>query len=173
MHITMNMTGIRTNVSSVYQLQKQPSPYITVCSSTDLWYSLSHPISLHSSGSAVTYASDSVTGIGPFPILSRSISDSIQDSPNPLPPADALVRARCIFKLATFSLRTRVHAGQRSCLGRGLEGLATDLPFIQEIRIQYYNSVIRLTSHLVLPQIFICFFLGMLMLRLLVLLTMV
>lgn len=70
-----------------------------------------NPISLHSSGAAVDHSSGSVTGINLVPVLSRFPSQSLQVSPNPLPAAVEILRPRCPFRVATFNVRPRIHAG--------------------------------------------------------------
>ncbi|VDP72423.1 unnamed protein product [Echinostoma caproni] len=68
-------------------------------------------------------------------------STTIQVSPIP-PPAEALLRPRCPFKLATFNVRTLMRIGQQAGLAVTLETLAIDVCYIQETRIQDSSSII-------------------------------
>lgn len=87
-HKTMHMTDLRMNVSrSSLNCKSDLPPCTTVSSFTNsCYFSSLHSISLHSSGSAAIHAGGSVTEIRLVSIFSRSTSDSIQISPNPLTP---------------------------------------------------------------------------------------
>lgn len=65
--------------------------------------------------------------------------------PNPHPPDVALLRPECPLKLAAFSLRILVCAGQQGCLAHSLKIPVVGVRCIQQTRSQGSSSVIRLS----------------------------
>ncbi|VDP95440.1 unnamed protein product [Echinostoma caproni] len=97
------------------------------------------------SGSSDDRANTSALDGNSAAVPSCPTSTTVQISPNP-PPAEALLRSRCSFKLATLNVCTLLRIEQKADLARALETLAIDVCCIQETRIQDSGSIIRLTS---------------------------
>lgn len=111
--------------------------YTTVSSSTNSCFSsYSNSISLQSSGTTVGHASSSAIGLSPVPVPSQSPSDSIQISPNLLPPAGVVLSPQGPLKSVTFHVHTMMLLGQLGCLARTPETLSIDVCCIQGTRIR-------------------------------------